>query len=709
MNQSEYWVLAPRADLAARCQEKVEAYYRFCEESGRTEQIRELYTAMIGGSSTSDGAVSWKIIAGGEQGEVLSSRENHIANIAVNLLNLTTSERPAVTCGAANTDKKSLAQTLLGDGLVEFHLTEKQLEDILLRAAKSAIGQHEGFVEWGWDAQAGEEHAPEIQEEELGPSGMAVEPEQMPQVIKAGEPRFTFLGPLDVVRDPHADSFDELNWLLTRRWVSKWDMAARYPELASRIVGLSTKSDPKQHVRGNNRGDETDLIPLWTLYHRKTPAVPEGLLFLFLDDEIDLFHGPLPYKRMPVKAIVCEWVEGTPFGQSPLLHLLGPQMAIDKLDSAMVTNSIGRGIGNMWTNSASNADVQPLGPSMNLIKMEPGAVIQPVEWPHMPPEIPQLKRDKIAAMETLSGINSVVRGNPSEAVGADSSGAKLALIEAQAIKSNSGLERSWTGLVRDVALYGIIHLYRDFGGNVPRLARIAGKNNTYLVKEFTSDDLSDIERVKVDVGNPVLRTVAGKMAIADKAVELGVIKPGELQKYILLLKEGTADPLFEAEQQLQMRIRGENERLMEGGEHNAIISDPHWREIPEHLSMLDNPAIREMSPENEAIKAAVLAAVQQHIDLLLAMPAWMVLMRGGPEALAIYQQVQMSMAPPMLPPPGDSTSMTPPPGPAVQSGTPPPDSGATSVMNPNSSKPQQPGMPSLPQAPDVGAMPGGLQ
>ncbi len=699
---STYWAAEPRASIVGKCHEKIDEYYRFSDETGRTAQLRKLYVQIYGGSTTSTGSISWGITASGDQGEILQSQENHLANISVNLLNLTTAQRPTVQTGAANTDKKSLAQTLLADGLIEFHLTEKKLENLLKRAAKSAIDQSEGFVEWGWDTEAGEDHAPEFQDEEMeGPA----------QVRKTGDPRFTFLGPLDVIRDPFASSWDDLSWLITRRWVNKWELIARYPECAQKISGLESKADAKRQMRSSSRPQDTDFIPFWTLYHGDTPAIPGGRMVLFLDGDIDLFDGPLPYKQMPVTPIVCDWMEGTPFGHTPLLHLLGPQEALNAVDTAMVTNAIGRGIGNMVTDDTGDVGVTELGSSMNLIKITRGATLVPLQWPNLPPELANLKKEKVSAMETLSGMNSVVRGNPSESVGADASGAKLALIEAQAIRSNSGLESSWTGLIRDVALHGVIHLYRDFGGQAPRLAQIAGKNNTYLVKEFTSTDLSDIDRVKVDVGNPVLRTVAGKMAVADKAVELGVIRPGELQKYILLLKEGTAEPLFEAEQAVQMRIRGENEDLMEGTRpHVALLSDPHWREIPEHLALLDNPAIREPTPENEAMQQAVLDAVQQHIDLLLQMPPWMVLMRGGPEAMAIFQQVQMAMAPPMLPPPGDATSGTPPPGPATQTGTPPPATGSTTVMNPAASQPDQPGLPNLPKPPDVsGAMPQGLQ
>ncbi len=221
----------------------------------------------------------------------------------------------------------------------------------------------------------------------------------------------------------------------------------------------------------------------------------------------------------------------------------------------------------------------------------------------------------------------------------------MALIDAKSIQNNSGLEKAYVGLVRNVCL-AILHRLRDFGGDVQRQVQLVGKNNQHLLREFVGSDLKGIDLVKVEMGNPVLRTTSGKMAIADKAVELGIIKPGQLDKYMMLLRTG-----------------------------------------------------RGKSPEAQALQQRVLAAVQQHIDLFLQMTPWLVLMRGGPEAMAIFQQVQMMMAPPMAPPMPGQPSQTPPPAPGSPSGTPAPESGAQDTSNPMGSKPDMPGQPSMPTQP----------
>ena len=685
--------------IFTRC---VRPFYNFVRSSNLLT-IWQKSVAQAIGANAKNGAVSWDIREGGEQGELKFSVENHFRAIGDHKLNITTAQRPVIQCSAANSDKRSLEQTMLADGLVEYHLTERELERLLRNAAKKAVYQGEGYVEAVWDAMAGEDVGVEpvdlaahLEAQEAG------KPPPQARPIKSGEPAFYSLGPLDVVRDPRAQSWADAvkQWVVTRRWVSKYELAARYPDLAQKVLSLTFSGTSEfgirvENMRGLKDGD-TDLVPLWTLYVPRSIAVPEGRLVILADEQCVFFDGAMPYRRIPLAREAPDEIEGLPFGWSPMFDLLGPQEIVNAADTMILSNQQ-RAVGNMQVPEEANVSVEEVAGNFNVFHVK-GGEIKAIEFPDTPAEFFAFKGEKVQAMQALVGTNGVAMGTPNAEIGNDSSGAKLALITETAMRNNSGLEQSHVDCVRETAT-SIIHLYRDFGGSLERKVKIAGKSKGYLVKSFTADDLADIDRVKVDIGNPMLRTTAGKMAVADKAVELGIIKKGELDKYLHILKEGTAEPLLEVEQSQLLRIRGENESLMEGGAHRALISDPHWKEIPEHLSLLDNPALREPSPENEAAQMAIMGAVQQHIDLFLAMPAWMVLMRGGPEALAVFQQIQIAMAPPM---PGTPTG-TPPPEAGEESGTAPPKKGdANEAMNPMASRPEMPGLPSMPTSPLTG-------
>jgi hypothetical protein len=96
------------------------------------------------------------------------------------------------------------------------------------------------------------------------------------------------------------------------------------------------------------------------------------------------------------------------------------------------------------------------------------------------------------------------------------------------------------------------------------------------------------------------------------------------------------------------RIQEENEKLLAaepGWQHRALITDAHWIEIPKHLALLSNPDLRQ--PGSEMVQQKILEAVQEHLQLFKAMPPELVMMTGGPNALAIWQQmVTMGMGMP---------------------------------------------------------------
>src|SRR6266853_976904 len=92
----------------------------------------------------------------GEQRELVQFPVNDYRNIALHLLNMTTASRPSMQARAANTDEKSLAQTIIANGLLDYYMREKNLEDYLRKAAEYAIVFGEGYVRLGWNATSGE-------------------------------------------------------------------------------------------------------------------------------------------------------------------------------------------------------------------------------------------------------------------------------------------------------------------------------------------------------------------------------------------------------------------------------------------------------------------------------------------------------------------------------------------------------------------------
>jgi hypothetical protein len=253
-------------------------------------------------------------------------------------------------------------------------------------------------------------------------------------------------------------------------------------------------------------------------------------------------------------------------------------------------------------------------------------------------------------METLSGINSVTRGQPEASL---QSGAALALIQAQAVQFASGLQASYVRLIEDVCT-ATVKILQDYA-SAPRVAAIAGKANRTFMKEFTGADLATINRVIVEITNPVSRTTAGRLEMANQLLQMSVIKNTE--QYFTVLNTGRLDAMIEGEQAELLLIRAENEKMMEGKSVKGLALDSHTIHITEHKALLADPDFR----DNEELSNLVLGHIMEHINLLKNTDPNVLMMIGqqplqptqgqpveqvGPEAQKVPGEQQLDLANP---------------------------------------------------------------
>jgi hypothetical protein len=81
----------------------------------------------------------------------------------------------------------------------------------------------------------------------------------------------------------------------------------------------------------------------------------------------------------------------------------------------------------------------------------------------------------------------------------------------------------------------LINILKDFAKS-PKTVALVGKNNRPLLKEFTGEDIDAISRVIVSVGNPLARTTAGRVEMAEQMLQMGLIK--NPKQYFQLLNTG---------------------------------------------------------------------------------------------------------------------------------------------------------------------------
>lgn len=612
-DNQQYWAGVPEDEIADEIHEKIDRFYKYLSLSGRTDLYRRswayYYRPRISGGMLNPV---------GEQGEMTAFNVNHYKNLLQHLETMTTQQRASFEPRATNSDVKSQSQVILAAGLLDFYMREKKLERYIKSAVKDGLMYGEGFVRAEWDATSGETFG----KTETGAT------------IYQGDIKYTNYMPLDVIRDFTKLASGQDTWHILRDFQNKYDLAAKFPTVAEDILDDSIDQlELSQTTTLNALAlEESDNIPVYTLIHKQTPALPSGRYTQVLENGTVLFDGPIPYKQPHVYRIAPDEESGTCFGFTVAYDLLNMQEGIDMLYSTAITNQAAFGVQNILVPKGHDLSTSQIAGGLNIMEYDP-KVGKPeaLNLTQTPAEIFNFMQMIEKLMETISGVNSVARGNPEASL---KSGAALALVQSMAIQFSMGLQQSYAQLVEDLGT-GTIQLLQEFA-SVPRVAAIVGKSNRPLMKDFTGEDLDMIQRVTVDMGNPMTRTTAGKVNLAESLMQNGLIDNPD--QYIQVITTGRLEPIIEGKQAGLLLIKGENEMLADGIPQRALITDNHAKHILEHTTVLSNPEIRQ--DPNSPIVQATLAHIQEHM-MMMNDPMNQQLMQ------ILHQEVVPQAAPPM--------------------------------------------------------------
>lgn len=612
------------ADEAEKCAatllNRAQSFYRQLNSNSYLEKLRRMYEAyhgVYGASWTSNHQVNFT----GEHGELVQVPVNHFRNLAQHILTMITSNRPIIEARAINTDYKSMAQTYVANAVLDYYMREKRLEDALKKAVEMSLIMGAGFVKLSWNATGGDifDADPDTGEYNYN-----------------GELEFTNLSPLDVVVDGSKESWNN-EWVLCRTFVNKFNLMAKYPELAERIQNLATKSDASISKLSIFSNDKTEDVPIYEFFHKPTEALPEGRYVLFCEADIILLDTKMPYRMLPVFRVAPGDILGTPYGYSPMFDIFPLQEVLNSLISTIATNQAAFGVQNIFVQRGADLSINNLEGSMNII--EGNIKPEPLNLTNTPKEIFEAVELIVQTMETISGVNSVARGNPEASL---RSGNALALVQSMALQFVSGLQQSYVQLIEDVGT-AVINILKDYA-TAPKVIQVVGKTNRPYFKEFTGDSISNISRVICDVGNPLSRTTSGRVQMADQLMQMGLIK--NPQQYFQVMNTGRLDTMFEGDTTELMNIKAENEMMMEGEPPVAVMLDAHRTHIMEHKAVLNDPDLR----RNPELVQLVLNHIQEHLEYL----------RGSDPALLALINEQ-----PLPPMPGMESAMggmMPPPG-----------------------------------------------
>jgi hypothetical protein len=577
-----YWASKPTKEVAKEIADKWQSYKDYMAQSGMITDLKKSFNTYYYRPHIQDLDQSLKAI-----------HINQYANSINNVHTMVTSTRPAWEPRAINTDVASQNNTQLASGLLDFYMREKHIEKKLSKTVLQSLILKEGWISLDWNTAGGEVYGMDENDQPIYEGDIEIETHTI----------------LDVARDVlRRDMAHE--WLIVRKWRNKWDLAAKYPELADKIIAL--RNDDKYgleyelnitNLALKAANSDQDLIPVYHMYHGKTASMPQGRLVVTCDADVTLFDGPLPYKKPYIFPISpSEWFENA-FGHSQFFDLLPVQDALDLCVSSILTNVAANGVQNFQVPKGAAPKVTSLKDGMNVLEYDPKAgKLEPLELLKTAPEVYNFATYLQNQGELLANTPPITKG----IAPASMSGTAMALLQQQALQAASGLQLNYTILLENVGT-ALIELLQTYAV-APRVAMISGKAKRSMLKTFTQEDLKGIGRVMVDTANPLTKTAAGRMEIANQLLQSQLIKTPE--QYIGVLTTGNLEPLYQHDNLNRMLTANENEALMQGQDVQVLLTDDDAIHILEHQCVLASPEAR----QDPGIVQATLAHIQAHID-----------------------------------------------------------------------------------------------
>lgn len=588
MKLNDYWANLAPDELLNTLKQRIDNFDDHVQNSGMMAELKQSYTAFYGDTQIRDA---------GSQGQLKTIKINHYASLIRNLISLVTNQKVSWQAVAANTDVESQSAAILATGLLDYFMKQERLDRMFKNAALQASFLREAWVSTTWDVTKGEI--------------VARDPDTQ-QAINEGSLAFKMYLLPDVIRDVNRVD-TQYDWLITRELKNKFEIMAQFPEYEEEIGSISTDSFNLDKISIKNSihtEQDSDLIHFYTFYFKPNAVLPNGRMVEFVDGQV-LTDNSLPYQTIPLVRISAEDMTQSAFGHAPMLDILPLQQGIDTLASILLSNNAAFGVQNITIPKGSGITVTQMNDGLNVMEYDKNVgKPEALQLTASAPETYKFLDTLIQQSQQLSGINDAIRGQAP----AGTSGAALALLSQQAIQFANGLQQSYIALAEDVGTLSV-QILQTYANN-KRVALLSGKHNRPLLKEWNKDDIKGVNRVTIEAGNALAKTVAGRLQIADSLMQAGQIKRPE--QYISVLETGRLEPIYENESRELLLIRSENEKLSDGEPVRALLTDNHQTHILEHASVLSSPEAR-ANPDSPTL-TNTLAHIQEHLDLAQAMP-----------------------------------------------------------------------------------------
>lgn len=653
---STYWADCDTTRIGHEIATKILECDQMALTSDARREILNAYQNFFGISLNGISPSASMVTRSGAQGERAEVRVNYSRSLASAKHQIVVGPKVSWACTASNGDYRSMADTVLGAKVLEVYWKERGIESRASEAVISAIWAGEEFIFTPW-------------KESLGDEVMAVGD----QVQKTGDVAYVSVPTWDVLRDPTAKSWDDLGWYIVRCWENKHDVAASHPAHAAEVLAVSSPI-AALNAGGSNMFIESEFIPVYYFFHKRTPALPRGREAIVVGDTL-LWESPtgLSYKNIPLHRMKIDDLKNTPWAYTSYWEILGIQDVTDNVTSSLTTHITTYSGGIISAEEGAELPEDKLVAGPTVLYREKGTS-PPVSiiFPAAPKEAFTFKDGLKADQRQLMGLNDVSLGQPQTS---DMNGTAFALLASMAVQANSTVQANYVAFVREIGRSTLQILQSRL--TVERKIALAGVNSKGLVKQelFSGKSIQSVEDVIVEIGNPLQQTASGRYQIAQLNLEAGFVKNPEQMN--MVLETGRLDPQTQAVRNQLLLVASENESMARGEEVPVSMYDNHPMHVPEHVALLADPDVR----RDVNLVTLIQQHCAQHDQLWHTTPPDTLMLAGVSPP-----------PPPMMPPPGAPLPPGGPPGPPG-----PPAQGPTPDMpEPGAGGVPLPGLPSDP-------------
>lgn len=527
-------------------------------------------------------------------------------------------QRPSFRAVATNDNASSLAQVGIASKVLTYLFRRSNGETSCYEALESDGYFGEGFIWPRWDEDAGRTETIQVRKPIVDPqtkqpvidptTGEAALGLPEPQKKRTGAISFTSLYPWDITRDTNTR---KPSWVEIREKTSKYELMARYPEHAEALsrVTLTRESEPgvSEMFQWDFSSVTDDTVLVKHFYHRNCAAVPGGRYIGYAGD-IVLWDVACPLEEgIPLVSICSAHYFGTLLGYPEATDLLSIQEAIDELLSQGITNALKFGNQNLWGEDGVEFDQTSFMQGGSYFTLKTGQKPpQTIAWQPMP-EFTKWALEKLPDfMDLISGMNSVVRGNPDANI---TSGVFASLMQDIALKFISATQSAYDAALGELGNMTLAFVRAN--ADTRFAANVSGDANEPYMSYFTAKNFAGVEDVTIERQSPVMTSIAGRFEVFEKTKDL---PKDQRQAAIQMLNTGDTAAWTENDEACLILIRKENEMLMRGEMPEVSKSDNPMLHAVKHQASLDRLRSQEAPPPGSQEELQWKAAIQAHAE-----------------------------------------------------------------------------------------------